>query len=279
VAGSRDVFIGSVPDNRPARGGRPHAVSVPLVASDGATPTSTIREEVMRKIRGWTGLWASVIALGFVVAAERGAVASAISGAGSSSSNGASSTLLSYDSVNSWIDPTGITGDSKAIQIVPVTGASFLAPSSLSLGSFQTKALDSGQSVTYNQTPFHFKFTADTVNGQVVQPNQTPIDVTGVLNGTLSGANSSSVTATFDKPSTGNYTFLTGLYSNTLTVPDSPLTIVPSTTNNGQTTAQAILSNSAITSPVPEPSSVLVFAAAIVGLGLRQQIRRGRLPR
>jgi hypothetical protein len=230
----------------------------------------------MRRIRGWTGLRAWVIALGLAVAAERGTLASSISSTDPGSSSSPSSTLLTYDSVNSWIDPTGITGDPKAIQIVPVTGGSFLAPSSLSLGSFQTKALDAGQSVTYNQTPFHFRFTADAVNGQSVQPNQTPIDVTGVLNGTLSGANASSVTATFDKRSTGNYTFLTGLYSNTLTVPDSPLSIVPSTTNNGLTTAQALLTNTAITSPVPEPSTLLVFAAAISGLGLRQQVRRRR---
>ena len=95
-----------------------------------------------------------------------------------------------------------------------------------------------------------------------------------MLNGTLSGSNQSSLVATFnsiDKP-----TFQTGLYSNSLTSPGSAVNIVPSTTNNGLSSVQVALTSTATGSPVPEPSTVLIFGASIVGLGLWG---RRRLPK
>jgi hypothetical protein len=222
-------------------------------------PALTFQEKAMRKTR-WTGLKASVIALGLVAAVAGGAQASP---------------LLAYASSGTIDNGTGVTG-TPGLSIDSVMGGSFMSPSSLNLGAFHAEALASGQSTTYSNTPFHFTFKALTVDGAAPQVNQTPIDVSGVLNGTLSGPSQSSVTATFDKASPGSYQFLTGLYSNTLTIPDSPLSIVPSTTNSGVTTAQAILSNIAITSPVPEPSTILLFASTVIGLGLRRQIRRSR---
>jgi hypothetical protein len=241
----------------------------------------------MRRKRGWTRLRTSFVALALAAAATGHAQASSMSTDPLTTSS--SATLLTYDTVGSWIDTTGVTSTGSptmsGVTYSPTTGSSFLTPSSLSLGGFQANALGSGQTITYANTPFHIKLTADAVNGQAgFQPNGTPIDISGVLNGTLSGANQSTVTATFNKPldSTGAatnpaaYTFLTGLYNNTLQIPDNPLTIVPSTANNGMTTAQAVLADSSITSPVPEPSTIVLFAATVAGLGFRHRIRKAR---
>jgi len=241
----------------------------------------------MRRTRGCTVLRASALALGLAASAAGVARADKISGDGGSDSN---PTLLAFDTVGSSINTAvGVTGDPTALSLVPVAGGSFLSPSSLSLGAFQAKGLAAGQSTTFTNTPFDIKFTADAVGGQAVQPNQTPINITGVLNGTLSGPDQSNVTATFDKPAAtplldasvdptkvATYPFMTGLYTNTLTVPDNPLTVVPSTTGGGMTTAQAVLNNSAITSPVPEPTSVVLFAATAAGLVFRHRLRRDR---
>ena len=54
------------------------------------------------------------------------------------------------------------------------------------------------------------------------------------------------------------------------------MNIVPSTTNNGLSTVQVALASTATGSPVPEPSTVLIFGASIVGLGLWG---RRRLPK
>jgi hypothetical protein len=176
--------------------------------------------------------------------------------------------VLTYDTVGSSISNTGVVG-TQVVSFVPTSGGSFLAPSFLSLGSFMAASQPAGQSTTYTNTPFSLKFNADAINGAAVQPNETPITISGVLNGAMSGNNQSSVVATFnsiDKP-----TFKTGLYSNSLTPPSSALNIVPSTTNNGLSTVQAALASTATGVPVPEPATMLIFGASIVGLGLRRR--------
>ena len=110
----------------------------------------------------------------------------------------------------------------------------------------------------------------------------------GVLNGTLSGPNQSNVTATFGTfDSSGNFTpysatnntvnFSTGLYNNSLTLPVGAISIVPSTTNDGVTTLQATLTNVSVApAAAPEPSTIVLFAATVVGLGFRQRLRKSR---
>ncbi len=237
----------------------------------------------MRRTRGWTKLGSLAVALGLVAMAAGGARADSMS-----SSDSATSTLLAYDTVNSTIGTSGVTvtgtsTNTPAISFVPLTGGTFLSPSSLALGVFQAQALPAGTSVTYNNTPFDIKFNVDGVNGiSNFQPNGTPIDITGELNGTIA-ANQSSVKATFDAPSAAvaapgdptSFAFATGLYTNTLKLSDNPITIVPSTSNNGMSTAQAVLTTQvAATAPVPEPSTIVLFAATIAGLGFRHRLRR-----
>lgn len=223
----------------------------------------------MSRTRGWAGLRNSVVALGLLAAPAATARADR---------------LLAYDTVTSTISTQGVTGDTDAVKFVPVAGGSFLEPSSLSLGAFQASALGAGESATYDHTPFHIMFRADSVNGHPdFTPNQTPVDIKGYLNGTLNGSNQSTVMATFDKPladgvatDPATYKFQTGLYTNTLKLPDNPLLIVPSTTNNGVTTAQGILDNTAVTVAAPEPSTVVLFAATVAGLGFRHRLRKAR---
>jgi hypothetical protein len=229
----------------------------------------------MRKSRGWTGLRITALALGCALSSTgaNAVLASAISTDGTNTTVMSNAPVLSYDTVGSSISNTGVVG-TQVVSFVPTSGGSFLAPSSLSLGSFQAASQPAGSSTKYTNTPFSIKFNADALNGSQFQPNETPVTISGVLNGTLSGNNQSSVVATFnsiDKPN-----FQTGLYSNSLAPPGSALNIVPSTTNNGLSTVQVMLASTATGSPVPEPSTILIFGASIVGIGLWG---RRRLPK
>ena len=207
----------------------------------------------MRMSCGWTGFRAGVLALGFVALSAAGVRADAI---------------MSYTTSGS-IDSAGVSGPG-IISFIPVSNGAFNAPSAFSLGDFQVAALPDNQSTTYTNTPFHITYLANSVNGVAPDPNETPIQVSGVLNGDISGANQSNVVATFDPlPKSA---FQTGAYKNTLKILDSPLSLVPSSTNNGQTSAQARLD----TVPVPEPTSIALFVTTLAGLGVRHRVRARR---
>jgi hypothetical protein len=189
-------------------------------------------------------------------------------------------------STSGTIDSTGVTG-TPVISFNSVLNSTFDTPSSLSLGDFQVAALPNAQSTSYTNTPFHITYLANTVNGLAPTPNQTPVQVSGVLNGTISGGNQSDVKATFDPITNG--TFTTGNWSNTLSIADNPLTLVPSTTNNGQTSAQAFLQSTMLSSSSgstggstdtggtvnsPEPSTIALFLTSLAGLGFHRIRRR-----
>jgi hypothetical protein len=247
----------------------------------------------MSRTSSWTRLGRSFVALGLVTGAAASAQADPIlptSPITTPTTPDLSSTVLGYDTAQSSIGTTGVTGDPSGLKISSVAGGTFLTPSYLSLGAFQTSALPAGQTTTYTNTPFHIMFAADSINGQTgITPNgaasSAPIDLGGVLNGTLTGGNNSQLTATFGKfvngvftpyTSTDSFKFNTGLYANTLTLPTNPVPIVPSTTNGGVTTLQAFLTSTPVGSPVPEPSTVVLFAATVAGLGFRHRLRKAR---
>jgi hypothetical protein len=220
----------------------------------------------MKTTRGWAGLRAAAVALGLIAFGASGARASA---------------LMNYSTSGS-IDPTTGVSGSPVISFNSVLENSFFSPSAFSLGEFQVAKLPDGQTTKYTDTPFKITFLANTVNGVAPSPNETPIVVTGTLNGSVTGANQSNVTAKFD-PIT-NPDFHTGAFANTLSITNSPLSLVPSTTNSGQTSAQAFLTTGNAPTPtpagqdnqVPEPTSVALFLTAIGGLGLRHRLRAAR---
>ena len=147
-------------------------------------------------------------------------------------------------------------------------------PSSFSLGEFQVAELPEGTSTTYVNTPFHFTFQSKTIDGVEPIPNGTPIVINGMLNGTVNGSNQSTVVATFDPAPIPS--FKTGLYNNKLTIPDLSLSLVPSTSNGGRTTAQAYLVATTARPAVPEPTTIALFLTTLAGLGLRHRVRAGR---
>jgi hypothetical protein len=205
----------------------------------------------MNMAHGRTGLKAAVMALGLLAA---GTAAQA-------------DPIVSY-TTSGQVESAGVTGKPVISFNSVVSNQSFNSPSSFSLGDFTEAALPTGQSTTYTNTPFSVTLLVNGVNGNTPNPNQTPIQVTGVLNGTITGNDQSTVVARFDP--IANPTFLTGTYSNTLSIFDNPLSLVPSTTNNGLTTAQAYLTSTGATVNTPEPSSVALFLTVLGGLGWKR---------
>ncbi|WP_406700426.1 PEP-CTERM sorting domain-containing protein [Singulisphaera sp. Ch08] len=204
----------------------------------------------MRMVRRWSGVSKLALALSLTFLAG---------------ANVSASTLVTY-STSGTVESSGVSG-SGVISFKSLTDASFDSPSFFSLGDFQVAALPTGDSTTYTNTPFSITLIANEVDGSVPVPNGTPIVISGVLNGKISGANQSTVRATFNP--VGEIPFLTGEFANVLTLPVTDIFLVPSTTNQGVTTAEAHLR----TVPVPEPTTIALFLTTFAGLGLRRRLR------
>ncbi len=230
----------------------------------------------MRKTRGWAGLRLSVVSLGLCAAMNPGLRAGAIdttatdttTAASTSTTTAGLSAQMTYATAGS-IGSTGITGP-NVISFVPESGGTVNTPSAFSLGTFVVGYLPPGTTTTYDHTPFTITYTGQKVNGNTPTRNESPVTITGFLNGSITGPSQSAVVATFNpiaKPS-----FVTGDYLNTLSVLDPQVSLVPSTTNVGRTTAQGHLM--VVAAPVPEPTAVALFLTTLAGLGLRHRFGR-----
>jgi hypothetical protein len=212
----------------------------------------------MHMTRGWTGFRAAVLALIVLAGGTPRAQADGI---------------LSYHT--SGGPGTADISGSPAISFVPVQNGSVDTASNISLGTFVEAALPSGQSTTYNNTPFSLSLIPDSFNGTALQ--DTPVKITGFLNGTVSGANQSSVVVTFSPDTTSAFAIGTG--SGTLNLSNSREWLVPSSVNGGQTTVQAQVTGAGgppSPTPAPEPSTIALFLSTVGGLGLRRLVQKRR---
>lgn len=219
----------------------------------------------MHMTRGWTGFRAAVLALGLLAWSTTHAAADSLS---QDNSN-----ILAY-STSGAIGTTGVTG-SNVISFVPLQSATVDTSSNISLGYFQVAALSAGQSAQYHDTPFTLTLVPSNFNSTDI--TDTPITITGHIDGTVTGPFHSSLHAVFDP--IANPTFAVPGGSETLgLLKNGGELLVPSSVNNGQTTVQATLSaaGNSDPTPAPEPSTIALFLSMVGGLGLRRAVQRRR---
>jgi hypothetical protein len=217
---------------------------------------------MMRMTQGWTGLRTAVVALGLFAGASTGANADSI---------------LSYStagSIDASVSNDGVTG-ANVISFVPITSASVDANSNLSLGFFQVAAESGSASTTYNNTPFSITYVPGSIDGNAITGQAATI--TGVLNGTVTGSNFSTVVATFTSLTSPSSQVVDGgnLVTSTLSIPQGSLFLVPSLSNNGESTAEGTVVSTGVPvneTPAPEPSTIALFLSTVGGLGLRKYV-------
>ena len=177
----------------------------------------------------------------------------------------------------------GSTPTTMPISYNPVATGAFTAPSAVGLGEFVVSTLPAGQSVTYDNTKFAITYNPVTIAGSAYDASASPVTISGTLNGTLSGGQSS-VVANFDPITTPVFASADKQYLSTLSVVNNPLALVPASAG-GRTTVQASVvtttpapAGGGIDNQVPEPTTFAILATAMVGLGLRHRLRSARKP-
>lgn len=208
----------------------------------------------MSMTTGLTRLRSAVIALGLVACAGNSAQATAI---------------LNYQTATAIDLSSGITGP-NLISFTPASAAGVdLASGSVNagLGTFSVAPPAAGSVTTYNNTKFAITFLPKDLNGNPITGASQVI--TGTLNGVVDSAYHSTVTASFDTPS-GSLDL--GSQTISFSFPKGDKLLVPSQSNGGLTTAEALITSTGGESPVPEPSTIALVLTTIGGLALRQRV-------
>jgi hypothetical protein len=185
-------------------------------------------------------------------------------------------TPVTFNTIGS-VDTFGVTG-TPVVTFQGVSHGTMTTGSSFSLGQFQIAAPPAGTSSTYLNIPFQILFKAESVGGAAPSPNETPVILSGWLNGRVSSADGSTLSESnlkvfFNAPvytpesyppyPTTVLPFQTGGFTNYLSV--------TSPGDNGQP-IQALMITA---QTVPEPGALALFAC-IAGLTAWKARRRGR---
>jgi hypothetical protein len=224
------------------------------------------QEEMMRKTKGWTRPLPAAIALGLVAWTATGAMAS----------------QLSY-TTSGQIDPkTGVSG-TNVISYVPLQSGNSVDSSTgvtnAGLGNFVITG-EPGKTTTYTNTPFQINFLPAMYGSDATVANDSPVVLTGTLNGVVSGSSTSTVTANFSPVANNTFSLGTAGGTGNFSLPAGSLLLAPSTSNDGKTSAQGLINFTAGSgpgeAPVPEPSTIALFLTTIGGLGLRRYVQSRR---
>jgi hypothetical protein len=162
------------------------------------------------------------------------------------------------------IQTNGIVGSSNTgvvtLNSTPTT-VPLLAPGTINLGTFQVQPQPDGVSVNYNNVPFHIWTTMQETSGEF--PKDLHLDITGVLNGTITGSSNSDLTAQITSV-TPSSTW-GSLFPASMVQFNAPQVIAPS----GTTTLTAFLP-----AAIPEPGTLALFGVTFAGALMLRRRRR-----
>ena len=192
----------------------------------------------------------------------------------------------------SYTTSGGIDGPSGSpITFNPQSYSSTLTtPGSFVLGSFTTSPLPPTATLTYNNTPFTIDLNIAPAGSYVYpyyygysyNPSAYQYQISGVLNGSITGATSGSGSSSMF----ATITSVTGSGLGSTTTPPFPVSdlqfnfpqgIAAAVGSNPSTTTLAgqvtIAGVPLLPAPAPEPSTIAVFGLALAGLACRRQLR------
>lgn len=210
----------------------------------------------MSMTNGLTRLRSAALALGMVVGMGLGSSAEAAA-------------ILKYQTATAIDLSKGISGP-NLISFTPASAAGVdLASGSVNagLGTFVVAPPAAGSSTTYDNVKFAITVLPQDLNGSPLTALSTVI--TGVLNGVVDSPYHSTVTATFDQPIDS---LDLGTQKIVFSFPKGDKLLVPSQSNAGLTTVEALITSTNTEAPVPEPSTIALVLTTLGGLGLRKYV-------